>query len=139
MHTKGQTQFDTVFHPANARSMGGIPTHTVEAWAPEHAASQWAQAHPSERGTYAGSSIDPGIRPIASLSWHHKTGEIRGVYTEKEHQRQGIATALHSEAGQIAESTRGVPKPKHSADRTTAGDAWAKAVGGTLPRRGRTN
>lgn len=135
MERKGSTQFSTVFHPANPRSMGGIPTHTVEAWAPEDASSAWAQAHPSDRNTYAGSSIDPGIRPVASLSWHHQTGEIRGVYTEKEHQRQGIASTLHTRANEIAGSTRGVPAPKHSADRTAAGDAWAKSVGGKLPRR----
>jgi hypothetical protein len=137
MQRKG-TQFTTVFHAANPKSMGGIPTHTVEAWHPDDASSTWAQAHPAERNTYAGSSIDPGIRPVASLSWHHKTGEIRGVYTEKEHQRQGIASSLHTRANEIASETRGVPAPKHSADRTDAGDAWARSVGGSIPKRGRT-
>jgi len=133
---RGETQFTTVFHPANPKSMGGVPHHTIEAWAPEHASTAWAKAHPSERDTYAGSSLDPGTRPIASMSWHHKTGEIRGVYTAKEHQRQGIASSLYSE-GQSLSGQRGVPAPKHSADRTDAGDAWAKSVGGRLPRRGR--
>jgi GNAT superfamily N-acetyltransferase len=135
MKKRGESQFTTVFHPANPKAMGGIPTHTVEAWAPEHASSDWAKAHPSDRNTYAGSSIDPGIRPLSSMSWHHQTGEIRGVYTDKDHQRQGIASALHSEAGEIAASTRGVPAPKHSADRTASGDAWARSVGGRLPRK----
>jgi len=127
-------QFATVFHPANPKAMGGISTHTVEAWAPDHASTDWAQAHPSERDTYAGSSLDPGIRPISSLSWHHKTGEIRGVYTTPELQRQGVASSLFSEAQSIA-GQRGVSVPKHSSDRTTAGDAWARSVGGRLPRR----
>jgi GNAT superfamily N-acetyltransferase len=134
MQPKG-TQFDTVFHPANPRSMGGVATHTVEAWSPEHAGSQWAQTNPAERSRWEGSSADPGIRPIASISWHHQTGEIRGVYTTPEHQRQGIASSLHAKAGEIASETRGVPTPKHSADRTTSGDAWARSVGGRLPRR----
>jgi GNAT superfamily N-acetyltransferase len=119
-----------VFHAANPREMGGVSHHTVEAWAPEHAGTEWAQAHPAERGRWEGSSVDPGHRPMSSLSWHHKTGEIKGVYTAPEHQRQGLASALHADAGQ-----RGVVAPKHSADRTTSGDAWARSVGGRLPRR----
>jgi len=133
MKSKG-TQFSTVFHPANARSMGGITTHTVEAWAPEHVSEPWAQAHPSERSTWTGTDIDPGIRPIASMSWHHKTGEVRGVYTAKEHQRQGIASSLWQEGHRLATEGR-LPAPRHSPDRTGAGDAWAKSVGGRLPRR----
>lgn len=134
MKPKG-TQFSTVFHPANARSMGGISTHTVEAWAPEHVNDPWAKAHPSERDQWAHSEVDPGIRPIASMSWHHKTGEIRGVYTDKEHQRQGIASSLYAEGHRLASETRGVPAPRHSPQRTSSGDAWAKSVGGRLPKR----
>jgi GNAT superfamily N-acetyltransferase len=134
MQAKG-TQFTAVFHPANPRAMGGIPTHTVEAWSPEHADTAWAQAHPSERSSYEGSSVDPGIRPIGSMSWHHKTGEIRGVYTTPEHQRQGVASSLYQKGQEIAAETRGVPKPKHSAQRTDSGEAWSKAVGGRRPAR----
>lgn len=130
-----KTQFATIFHPANPKSMGGISTHTVEAWAPEHVDEPWAKAHPSERMGYEGSSSDPGIRPLSSMSWHHQTGEIKGVYTREDVKRQGLATALHLEAQDIAGETRGVPKPKHSSFRTTAGDAWARSVGGRLPRR----
>lgn len=134
MEKKG-TQFATVFHPANAKSMGGIPTHTIEAWAPEHVNEPWAKAHPTERMGYEGSSADPGIRPLSSLSWHHRTGEIKGVYTAPEYQRQGIASALHQKAQEIAGETRGVPAPRHSSFRTNSGDAWARSVGGRLPRR----
>lgn len=134
MQAKG-TQFTAVFHPANPRAMGGSSTHTVEAWRPEHAGSEWAQAHPSERYTYAGSSLDPGTRPMGSLSWHHKTGEIKGVYTDPEHQRQGVASSLYVNAQEIASTTRGVPKPKHSPHRTESGEAWSKAVGGRRPAR----
>jgi len=123
------------FHPANPKSMGGIATHTVEAWAPEHADTTWARAHPTERNTYAGSSADPGTRPISSMSWHHKTGEIKGVYTEPAHQRQGVASALYQRGQEIAGETRGVPKPRHSAFRTDSGEGWSKAVGGRRPAR----
>jgi GNAT superfamily N-acetyltransferase len=130
-----QVQFATVFHRANPKSMGGISSHTVEAWAPQHVNDPWVQAHPSERNPYAGSSLDPGIRPIASLSWHHRTGEISGVYTVPEHQRQGVATALYQQGQEIASKTRGVPTPRHSEQRTRSGDAWARSVGGHLPGR----
>lgn len=133
-HEKLSSQFTSVFHPANPKAMGGSATHTVEAWAPEHAGTAWAQAHPTERDQYAGSSVDPGHRPMSSMSWHHKTGEVRGVYTAPEHQRQGIASSLWNE-GQRLSSERGVKSPRHSADRTTAGDAWARSVGGRVPRR----
>jgi GNAT superfamily N-acetyltransferase len=129
------TQFATVFHPANPRSMGGISTHTLEAWDPEHVDQPWARAHPSERMSYEGSSADPGIRPIGSISWHHRTGEIKGLYTVPEHQRQGVASSLYGGAKGIAAETRGVTQPKHSPSRTQSGDAWARSVGGRLPRR----
>jgi len=129
------SQFTVVFHAANPRSMGGIPTHTVEAWDPEHAGTEWAQAHPSERVTYEGSALDPGHRPLSSMSWHHQTGEVKGVYTAYPHQRQGIASALWQRGHEIAAETRGVPAPKHSPQRTHSGELWARAVGGRLPRR----
>jgi hypothetical protein len=125
-----------LFHGANPREMGGITTHTLEVWDPEHVDTSWAQAHPSIRGTYEGSELDPGHRPIASMSWHHKTGEIKGIYTSPQFQRQGVASSMWQEGHRLAEGTRGVPAPKHSPQRTTAGDAWARAVGGRLPRRG---
>jgi GNAT superfamily N-acetyltransferase len=121
--------------PATPKEMGGVPHHTVEVWAPEHAGTDWAQARPEERNQYAGSSVDPGTRPMGSFSWHHKTGEIRGLYVEKEHQRQGIATSMYRHAGEVAGQTRGVATPKHSPDRTDSGEAWARSLGGRLPAR----
>ena len=125
------------FHPSTHREMGGVPHHTVEVWAGEHAGSQWAQAHPTERNQWAGSSSDPGTRPIASLSWHHKTGEILGLHTEPEFRRQGVATRMLQEGRRISSETRGVTKPKHSSYRTTSGEAWARSTGDRLPKRDR--
>ncbi len=121
------------FHIANPKSMGGIPTHTLEAWKPEEANTPWAEARPEDRNHYAGSADDPGHRPVASISWHHHTGEIMGVYSNE--RRQGIATELLRRARNIAANTYGVVSPKHSKDRTNAGDAWAKSLGERLPRR----
>jgi ribosomal protein S18 acetylase RimI-like enzyme len=129
------TERQFLFHAANPRSMGGVSTHTLEAWAPEHVDTAWAQARPEERNRYAGSSADPGHRPIASMSWHHQTGEVKGVYTSAQFQRQGHATALWQRGNEIATETRGVKSPRHSSFRTSAGDAWAKSVGGRLPKR----
>jgi hypothetical protein len=123
------------FHIATPKDMGGVPHHTMEAWAPEHASTDWAKARPEERDQYAGSSLDPGHRPIGSISWHHKTGEIMGVYTAKEHQRRGVATSLYRQAGEVAAGTRGVKPPRHSPDRTESGEAWAQSLGERLPKR----
>ena len=128
-------QFSFAFHPSTHRQMGGVPHHTVEVWPKEHAETDWARAHPGERNQYAGSDLDPGHRPVASLSWHHKTGEIRGLFTDPQHQRQGIATAMLGEARRVAGETRGVTHPRHSPQRTKSGEAWARSLGERLPRR----
>ena len=94
------------FHPSTHREMGGVPHHTVEVWQEEHAETPWAQAHPAERNTYAGSSVDPGTRPVGSFNWHHETGEILGMFTDPEHQRQGVATSMWHEANRVAGETR---------------------------------
>jgi hypothetical protein len=72
---------------------------------------------------------------VGHLYWHPRTGKIRDVLVQGEHQGKGIATQMYRVAQQTSESTKGVPSPKHSQDRTDAGDAWAKKVGGPRPRR----
>ena len=72
---------------------------------------------------------------VGHLYWHPRTGTIKDVLVSGEHQGKGIATQMYSQAQQAAQTVRGVPQPKHSQDRTDAGDAWAKKVGGRLPRR----
>lgn len=74
--------------------------------------------HPQGRGGYAG-----------ALSWHPKTHEVTNIHVDESFQRKGLATAMW-EMGQASR-----PAPKHSADRTDAGEAWSKAVGGRRPRR----
>jgi ribosomal protein S18 acetylase RimI-like enzyme len=56
-------------------------------------------------------------------------GTVWGIEVGEKHQRKGIGTGMlrHLEG-------RGV-KVKHSELRTNAGDAWAKKVGGHLPKR----
>lgn len=61
-------------------------------------------------------------------------GEIAMVETGKEHQKQGIATALYG-IGRTMSSI----KPRHSTHRTRMGDAWAPTTvekyGGRVPKK----
>jgi GNAT superfamily N-acetyltransferase len=56
-----------------------------------------------------------------------RDGTVEDVTVDERHQRRGVATALWNYAIECGY------KPKHSADRTTEGDSWAKSVGGYLP------
>lgn len=75
------------------------------------------------------SAVTESGYPVGQMAWHPKTHSITGITVDPEEQRQGIATAMWN----MGQKMR--PKPQHSADRTTAGQAWAKSVGGRLPRR----
>lgn len=119
-----------VFHHA---STTGRAYHTLEAWAPEQADTDWAKAAPHEREPLAGSFLDPGHRPLGSMTWDSGSGEIRGIYADREHRHQGIATSLYKHASTALDQRTVVP-PAHSSYRTPEGDAWAKKVGGKRPR-----
>ena len=66
---------------------------------------------------------------VGQMTWHPKTHAVTGITVDPEDQRKGIATAMWKMGQQVR------PKPVHSSDRTKVGDAWAKSVGGRLPRR----
>lgn len=70
-----------------------------------------------------------GDTVVGELNWYGTTGTIHHIQVEGDYLRQGIATAMW-EWGQTMR-----PAPKHSGDRTTQGDAWARSVGGPIPRR----
>ncbi len=76
---------------------------------------------------------DPGGDFVGNMRWSAK--QVRNVMVNPEHQRQGVATGMWNEGHRLAETNAKIPKPKHSPDRTNEGDAWAKSVGGRLPRR----
>ena len=48
---------------------------------------------------------------------------------------QGLATAMYNYANKLSSSDKSVTKPKHSAGRTSSGEAWAKSLGEQLPKR----
>ena len=85
--------------------------------------------------TLSVSASHPDHGEVGHLYWHPRTGTIRDVLVTGEHQGKGIATQMYKTAQEVAATTKKVPAPKHSQDRTDAGEAWAKAVGGRRPRR----
>jgi hypothetical protein len=75
----------------------------------------------------------PTATHVGQIIWSSK--EIRNVIVSSDQQRRGVATRMFDHAQGLAASNPRIPAPKHSKDRTDAGDAWARQVGGRLPRR----
>jgi hypothetical protein len=78
-------------------------------------------------------NLGGGPTDVAHMAWNAR--HIHNIEVPTEHQRKGVGTALWNEGHRLAEENARIPKPKHSADRTDDGTAWAKSVGGRLPRR----
>lgn len=106
-------QFSFAFTKATPRSMDGDPMHRLTAMG----------------------VTETGPWRVGEMSWHHRTGEIMGISTYEPWRRQGVATRMLGEARRIAGETRGVRPPRHSEERTDAGEAWARSLGERLPRR----
>lgn len=73
-------------------------------------------------------------RAVGYLDWHSdaKPGpRVQGVHVDAAHRRQGIAAEMYRRASEIAGKPLG-----HSEERTPAGDAFARSVGGHLPSPG---
>lgn len=82
-------------------------------------------------------AFDSSGNEAGSLAWgrsgtrSRNPGEIGYVHVQPEHRGNGLASAMYEHA-----ASSGIrPSPKHSPDRTDAGDGWAKRVGGRVPRR----
>lgn len=86
----------------------------------------------SKLGYHKVTAYDSNHDEVGRLEWHAGTGEILNVDVASEYRRQGIATAMHSLAHKLS-GQYGLPKPRHSRDRSDMGDAWAAKVGGTVP------
>jgi len=69
---------------------------------------------------------------VGHFYWHPKTGEIKDILVQGNHGGKGLATQMYRIA-QGTSRSEGLPHPEHSPDRTEAGDAWARKVGGALP------
>lgn len=68
------------------------------------------------------------------MQWKDSTGEIDHILVNWDSRRKGIATMLWNRAHELA-AERGITAPRHSARRSREGNAWAKSVGGDLPRK----
>jgi hypothetical protein len=73
----------------------------------------------------------------AGMEWNAK--HIMNISVPEGIQRQGVGSALWNEGHRLASENARIPAPAHSADRTNAGDAWARRVGGRLPRRSQSD
>lgn len=103
---------------SNSRN-GGVMRHTLSA-VPDGGHSQW-----------------DGVSDLTWASSHHPytyPGEIEGVFTNKDHQRRGLARSLFRVAREMDFGQDTVPV--HSPDRSPQGQKWSSAVGGPRPPRG---
>lgn len=101
------------FHYRTVDEGGSKPTHVIEARVPE-------PDHPL------------GGRLAGKMVWNAR--QVGHILVDSDSQRQGIATGMWQEGQRLAAENARIPAPRHSPDRTIQGDAWAKAVGGRLPR-----
>lgn len=76
----------------------------------------------------AGDDADHG-----HIAWDKRSGRVDQIFVPEHLRRQGIATQLWDTAHSVAEQ-KGLVHPVHSDARTPEGDAWAKSVGGKLPK-----
>lgn len=89
--------------------------------------------------------LDTGGTPLHQVTAHHEDLQVgamswnargvHGIETQPGFKRHGIATGMWREGQRLAQENARIPAPRHSPDRTIQGDAWAKAVGGRVPRR----
>lgn len=105
-----------------------MSTHLRQAWAARIAVEepQFTKATPRSMG---GSLVHRLSLGDAFIEWRHDDGVVHKVEVPTSQRRQGIATDLWNKAHEVAAATRGVKPPRHSPDRTTSGDAWARSLG----------
>jgi GNAT superfamily N-acetyltransferase len=124
----------------SARNLSGVQFHYLHPQGKNGVHELLAVAGQTERKKpYLGT---PGMQPeeskgeniVGRMSWHPRTGAVQWVGTDKEYRRLGVATTLWEKAHKLAADT-GIKAPEHSAHRWAEGDAWAKSVGGRLPRK----
>jgi GNAT superfamily N-acetyltransferase len=101
--------------------------------APENSRTGYVHAY-DENEPVADNALFP---EIGHLYWHRsldpsRPSVIDDMSVSPDYRRRGIATQMY----QTAVEHEGAPI-QHSPERTNAGDAWAKSVGGVRPRRKR--
>jgi len=91
---------------------------------------------PESAGWHSVVARDPHGEVAGQMHWRKKSrggtaGQVDWISVEPEHQRQGVGRQMWEHANSLGLR----PSPKHSNERTDEGDAWARSVGGRLPRR----
>jgi hypothetical protein len=77
-------------------------------------------------------STDNGQR-LGHMIWDAQRGHIIRIKVNRDVARKGLGTEMWQTGHAIASEDPSVIAPKHSRDRTIAGELWARRVGGELP------
>lgn len=88
---------------------------------------QFSDAVPPKDDIGGDIHVANGQAIVGRMNWHD---HVDSVWVDPQYQHQGIATEMYNRASSVS----GGPIP-HDSERTDAGDAWAKHVGGTVPPR----
>jgi hypothetical protein len=72
-------------------------------------------------------------RRIGHMIWDAQRGHIIRINVNRDVARKGLGTEMWKTGHDIASQDPSVVPPKHSKDRTLAGELWARRVGGDLP------
>lgn len=86
------------------------------------------QDHGETRPRHVVTAYDAAVK-VGEMVWLGRTGEVWGIEVDPAYRRRGLATAMLEFAQEAPK------KPKHSNQRTDDGEAWARSVGGPVPRR----
>jgi GNAT superfamily N-acetyltransferase len=122
-----QTPRDQWHDPSEPRNLSGVQFQYTHPGAPgQHPNFHSVTARNSE-GKYLG-----------FMDWHKKTGKIDNINVAEPMRGLGIGTSLFERANKLSADT-GIIAPQHSSFRTDKGDAWARSVGGKLPRRAKNS
>jgi hypothetical protein len=70
---------------------------------------------------------------LGQMIWDAQRGHIIRINVSRDVARKGLGTAMWNEGHRLAQESPDVVPPKHSRDRTLAGELWARRVGGELP------
>ncbi len=108
---------------------GFFAYHQIQAIAPEATRSE-------DLVTPTGKIINRGGKGqvVGTIQWHPRSGDVNWVRTHQDYRGLGIATTLWEKATKLS-ADAGIKAPQHSRHRTDEGNAWAKSVGGKMPRR----
>ena len=70
---------------------------------------------------------------LGRMTWDGRTGRVANIHVDPEYQGLGVGTSLWERGHKLAEMGH-APAPKHSNDRTLAGEEWSAKVGGKRPK-----